>query len=53
MKVSPVVECPTTDPKIVGSNPGGAEIGLHVFNKTNNGHEYWFTQEANIDDGLV
>ena len=27
------VECPTTDPKVVGSNPGGAEIGLHVFHK--------------------
>ena len=37
-----MVECPTTDPKVVGSNPGGAEIGLHVFHKPHNGHEYWF-----------
>ena len=47
-KVGPVVECPTTDPKIVGTNPSGFEIGLHVFHKPQ-----WarvlvdlFTQEA-------
>ena len=32
-KAGLVVECPTTDPKVVGSNPGSAEIGLHVFHK--------------------
>ena len=48
-KVAPVVKCPTTDPNVVGSNPVGAEIGIHVFHKPRNGQEYWFTQEANID----
>ena len=38
-----MVECPTTDPKIVGSNPGCAKIRLHVFHKPHNGHEYWFS----------
>ena len=28
-----MVEGPTTDSKVVGSNPGGAEIGLHVLHK--------------------
>ena len=36
-----MVECPTTDLKSFGSNPGGAEIGLHVFHKQHNRHEYW------------
>ena len=35
-KVGQVVESPTT-----GSNPGGAEIGLHVFHKQYYEHEYW------------
>ena len=48
-----MVEWPNTDPKVVGSNQGGAEIGLHVFRKPQNGHEYWFTQEAKIESGLV
>ena len=33
-KVGLVVECPTTVPKVMGLNPGGAEIELHVFHKT-------------------
>ena len=55
-KVGPVVECPTTDPNVVGSNPGDAEIGLHVFHKAHN----WtrelvdlFTQEAVIESDLA
>ena len=52
-KVGPV--CPTTDPKVVVSNPGGAEIGRGVFHKPHNGHKYWFNfiQEANMESGLV
>ena len=52
-KVDPVVECQITDPKVVGSNPGGTKIGLHVFHKPHIGHKYWFIQEANIKSGLV
>jgi hypothetical protein len=47
------VKYPTTDPKVMGSNPGGAKIGLHVFHKPHNGHKYWFTQEANTKSSLV
>jgi hypothetical protein len=43
-KVGPVVECLTTDPKDMGSNPGGSEIG----NKQHTGHEYLYTEEANF-----
>ena len=43
--VGPVVECPTTDPKVVGSNPRGADIGLYVFHKP---HDL-FNQEAFIE----
>ena len=52
-EVGLVVECLTTDPRIVGSNPDGAEFGLHVFRKPHYGHEYCFTQEANIESGSV
>ena len=52
-KVGPVVECPTKDPKGVGSNPGGTENGLHVFHKPHNGHKYWLIQGTNIESGLV
>ena len=31
----------TFDPKVVGSNPGGAKIGLYVFHNSPNWHEYW------------
>jgi hypothetical protein len=47
--VDPVVEYPTTDSLVMGSTPGGAEIGLHVFHKPHNDHEYQFTKEANIE----
>ena len=47
-----MVECPTTDPKVVGSNSGGAEIGIHIFLKPHIGNEYWFIQEAVIESGL-
>ena len=40
-KRCPGVECTTLDPKVVGSNPICAEIGLHVFYNPQNGHEYW------------
>ena len=37
------LECPTTDPNVVGLNPDGKfEFGLHNFHKPHNGHEYWF-----------
>ena len=36
MKVVPVVECQTRDPKIVGLNPGHADIRLNVFYKPHN-----------------
>ena len=52
-KFGPVVECPTRDLRVVGSNSGGAEIGFHVFHKPQNGHKYWFIQEANVESGLV
>ena len=31
------VECSLYDPKVVGSNTGGAEIGLHDFHNLNTG----------------
>ena len=40
-KRGPGVECPTSDPKVMGSNPGYADIGLHVFDSQHNSHEYW------------
>ena len=47
----PMVECLTTDPKVVGLNPGCVKIGL---NDPHNGHKYWlYTQETIIKSDLA
>ena len=52
-KVGLMVEYPNADQNVVGLNPGSAEIGLDIFYSPHNGYEYWFTQEANTESGLV
>ena len=50
-----VVEYPTTDPNVLGSNPDGAEAGIHVLHKlyTMGTSSHWLAKEANIENGLV